>query len=147
VLLEVVDASDRHGPEHRRTVQQVLDGLGAGDKPRLVVLNKVDLLDPVAANGDGPVPVIGGSVLASAQTGFGLDVVRAQLAALLADLWEEVDVTLPYSEGELLSRVRERGTVDISYRARDVRVKGRVAPQLAGELRAASTRWSRADTA
>jgi GTP-binding protein HflX len=147
VLLEVVDASDRHAPEHRRTVQQVLDDLGAGDKPRLVVLNKVDLLEPVAANGDGPVPVIGGSVLASAQTGFGLDVVRTQLAALLADLWEDVDVTLHYSDGELLSRVRERGTVDISYRARDVRVKGRVAPQLAGELRAASTRWSRAGTA
>jgi GTP-binding protein HflX len=146
VLLEVVDASDRHAPEHRRTVQQVLDDLGAGDKPRLVVLNKVDLLEPVAANGDGPVPVIGGSVLASAQTGFGLDVVRTQLAALLADLWEDVDVTLPYSDGELLSRVRERGTIDISYRARDVRVKGRVAPQLAGELRAASTRWSRAGT-
>lgn len=146
VLLEVVDASDRHAPEHRQTVQQVLDDLGAGDKPRLVALNKADLLEPIASNGEGPVPVIGGSVLASARTGFGLEVVKAQLAALLADLWEDVDVTLPYSDGELLSRVRERGTVDISYRARDVRVKGRVAPQLAGELRAASTRWARAGT-
>ena len=40
-------------------------------------------------------------------------------AALLAELWEEIDVSLPYSEGELLSRVRERGTVEIGYRARD----------------------------
>jgi GTP-binding protein HflX len=144
VLLEVVDASDRHAPEHRQTVQQVLDDLGAGAKPRLVVLNKADLVESVPTNGEAPVPVIAGSVLASARTGFGLDVVKAQLAALLADLWEDVDVTLPYSDGELLSRVRERGTVDISYRARDVRVKGRVAPQLAGELRAASTRWTRA---
>ena len=53
-------------------------------------------------------------------------------------LWEEVDVALPYSEGELLARVRERGTVDIGYRARDVRVRGRVAPSLATELRAAA---------
>src|SRR3954449_1135013 len=32
VLIEVVDASDPHAPEHRETVQQVLDDLGAGQK-------------------------------------------------------------------------------------------------------------------
>jgi hypothetical protein len=53
-------------------------------------------------------------------------------------------VSLPYSEGELLSRVRERGTVEIGYRARDVRVHGRVVPSLASELRAAAEGWSRA---
>jgi GTP-binding protein HflX len=77
-------------------------------------------------------------VLVSALSGYGMDVLRARLATLLADLWEEVDVKLPYSEGELLSRVRERGTVEIGYRARDVRVRGRVAPSLASELRAAA---------
>ena len=45
VLLEVVDASDPHTDEHRATVQTVLDELGAGDKPRLVVFNKADLID------------------------------------------------------------------------------------------------------
>jgi len=74
----------------------------------------------------------------SATTGYGMDILRARLADLLASLWEEVDVALPYSEGELLSRVRERGTVDIGYRARDVRVRGRVTPSLASELRAAA---------
>ncbi len=67
-----------------------------------------------------------------------MDDLRATLAVLLAELWEDVDVTLPYSEGELLSRVRERGTVDVGYRARDVRIRGRVTPSLAGELRAAA---------
>ncbi|MDL2335624.1 MAG: GTPase HflX [Chloroflexota bacterium] len=138
VLLEVVDAADKHAPEHRATVQQVLDDLGAGDKPRLLVYNKADLVDPAAADGALQAPVIAGSVLASALTGYGMDTLRMRLAALLADLWEEVDVSLPYSEGELLSRVRERGTVDIGYRARDVRVRGRVTPSLASELRAAA---------
>ncbi|MEO8625117.1 MAG: GTPase HflX [Candidatus Limnocylindrales bacterium] len=138
VLLEVVDVSDRHAPEHRATVQQVLDDLGAGAKPRLLVYNKADLVDPAAADAGLPAPVIAGSVLVSAKTGYGMDVLRTRLAALLADLWEEVDVSLPYSEGELLSRVRERGTVDIGYRARDVRVRGRVTPSLASELRAAA---------
>ena len=90
---------------------------------------------------DGVAPLIAGSVLVSAQTGYGMDVLRARLASLLAELWEEVDVALPYSEGELLSRVRERGTVDIGYRARDVRVRGRVDPTLASELRSAAAGW------
>jgi GTP-binding protein HflX len=141
VLLEIVDVADRHAPEHRQTVQQVLDDLGAADKPRLLVYNKADLVDPAAEDGTTPAPTIAGSVLVSAITGYGMDVLRARLSTLLADLWEEVDVALPYSEGELLSRVRERGTVDIGYRARDVRVKGRVAPSLATELRAAA--WGR----
>jgi GTP-binding protein HflX len=138
VLLEVVDVADRHAPEHRQTVQGVLNDLGAGEKPRLLVYNKADLVDPAAQDAELPAPTIARSVLVSAMTGYGMDVLRARLAALLADLWEEVDVKLPYSEGELLSRVRERGTVDIGYRARDVRVRGRVAPTLASELRAAA---------
>ena len=40
VLLEIVDASDRHFAEHRATVQTVLDELGAGDKPRLAGLQQ-----------------------------------------------------------------------------------------------------------
>ncbi len=146
VLLEIVDVADRHAVEHRRTVQAVLDELGAGDKPRLVTYNKADLLDPAALEPDTPSPVVGGAVLVSAATGFGLDTLRLRLASLLAELWEDVDVAVPYSEGELLARVRERGTVDVSYRARDVRVRGRMVPSLAGELRAAAVRWSRAGT-
>src|SRR5215212_7448331 len=141
VLLEVVDVADRHAPEHRRTVQQVLAELGAAEKPRLLVYNKADLVEPAALDGNGVAPSIAGSVLVSAQTGYGMDQLRTRLADLLAELWEDVDVSLPYSEGELLSRVRERGTVEISYRARDVRVRGRVNPTLAGELRHAGDGW------
>jgi GTP-binding protein HflX len=138
ILLEVVDVADAHAPEHRLTVQQVLDELGAGEKPRLLVYNKADLVDQQATDGAVPAPTIAGSVLVSALSGYGMETLRARLALLLSELWEDVDVALPYSEGELLSRVRERGTVEIGYRARDVRVKGRVAPSLATELRAAS---------
>jgi GTPase len=143
LLLEIVDVSDRHAPEHRQTVQQVLSELGAGEKPRLLAYNKADLVEPAAQDGAMPAPSIAGSVLVSAHTGYGMDLLRARLAQMLAELWEEVDIALPYSAGELLSRVRERGTVDISYRARDVRIRGRVAPTLAGELRAAAE-WARA---
>ena len=142
VLLEVVDAADGHLSEHRATVQTVLDELGAGDKPRIVALNKADLLERAAHDRDGSGPAVGGAVLVSALSGFGLDTLRAEMASVLASLWVDVDVLLPYAAGELLARVRERGTVDVEYRERDVRIVGRVAPALAGELRAAAARWS-----
>jgi GTP-binding protein HflX len=133
VLVEVVDASDPHLREHRATVQTVLDELGAGDKPRLVAFNKADLVENAARNGGGVAPAVAGSVLVSALTGFGLDTLRTEIAALLASLWVDVDVQVPYAAGELLARVRERGTVDLDYGERDVRVHGRASPALAGQ--------------
>jgi GTP-binding protein HflX len=138
VLLEVVDAADLHRDEHRATVQQVLDELGAGDKPRLVVFNKQDLLDPSALDPARPAPAIAGAVYVSALTGYGLDTLRAELASLLASVWVSIDVHLPYTAGELLARIRERGTVELDYGPTDVRVRGHVAPALAGELQAAA---------
>jgi GTP-binding protein HflX len=142
VLIEVVDAADPHFEEHRTTVQTVLDELGAGEKPRLVAFNKADLLDRSARNGEVPAPAIAGSVFVSALTGYGMDALRGEIAALLASLWVDIDVALPYAAGELLARVRERGTIELEYRERDVRVHGRVAPSLAGELESAATRWA-----
>jgi GTP-binding protein HflX len=122
----------------------VLDELGAGEKPRLVVYNKVDLVVSAAGEGSAASPAVGGAVYVSALTGFGLETLRLELAALLASLWEDVDLHLPYTAGELLARVRERGTVEIDYRERDVRVRGRIAPALAGELRRSAADWSTA---
>jgi len=87
--------------------------------------------------------VLGEVVPVSALTGYGLDTLRVSLAAAIAGLWEDIDVTLPYAEGELLARVRERGTVEVDYRGGDVHITGRVVPSLAGELRAASARWAK----
>jgi GTP-binding protein HflX len=139
VILEVADGADRHVAEHRATVQAVLDELGAGAKPRVVAFNKADLLRAHAASAAVPSPAVGEDVLISALTGYGLETLRARLAATLGELWVDVDVIVPYTAGELLARIRERGTVDITYRGHDVRVRGRVAPQLAGELVAASS--------
>jgi GTP-binding protein HflX len=136
VLIEVVDASDEHVTEHRQTVQLVLDELGAGDKPRLVAFNKVDLVEAAAHDASTPAPALGGAVFVSALTGYGLETLRAEMAALLASLWVEIDVSIPYQAGELLARVRERGTIALDYRDADVRVHGRVAPTLAAELHA-----------
>src|SRR5688572_21154249 len=58
VLVEVVDASDAHATEHRATVQQVLDDLGAGEKPRLLAFNKADLVERAALDGGAVAPAV-----------------------------------------------------------------------------------------
>jgi GTP-binding protein HflX len=147
VLIEVVDAADPHVAEHRQTVQEVLDELGAGDKPRLVALNKVDLLGAAAEDPTRLSPIVGGAVPISALTGFGLETLRTQLTTVLASLWVDVDLVAPYAAGDLLARVRERGTVEMDYRGDGVRVRGRVAPALARELEAVATRAAGASRA
>jgi GTP-binding protein HflX len=142
ILIELIDSADPHVAEHRATVQTVLDELGAGDKPRVVTMNKADLLAAVAKDGRNPAPAVAGAVLVSALTGFGMDTLRAEIASVLASLWVDVHVAVPYTAGALLARVRERGTVDLEYRERDVLVTGRVAPALAGELEAVATDWA-----
>ena len=153
VLLEVVDLADRHAAEHRRTVQTVLDELGAGHKPRVVVLNKADLADASGVVVGRGTP---GGVLrrddrhalkASALTGEGIDELRGMMATVLADLWLEIDLAVPYAAGELLARVRERGTVEFEYRDEDVRIQGRVPPSMAGDLQSAARAWERAQRA
>src|SRR4029077_11537001 len=46
LVLQVLDASSPAVEEQAATVEQELGELGAGDKPRVVALNKVDLLGP-----------------------------------------------------------------------------------------------------
>ena len=151
-MLEAVRAAAPHAeailasPKSRRratlniTVRYEHIPVGAGDKPRLVALNKADLYDGAAADAEAPAPMLGDTVPVSALTGFGMDSLRLALSAVLADLWEDVDVRLPYQEGELLARIRERGSVEVTYGETDVRIVGRVAPSLASELRAAAAR-------
>jgi GTP-binding protein HflX len=144
-LIEVVDLADSHAAEHRRTVQTVLDELGAGHKPRILVLNKSDMVELGQGLPGGVIRRDDQHVVrVSATQGQGMDVLRTKLAAGLADLWAEVDLNLPYSAGELLARVRERGSVNFEYLDEDVHVQGKVPPALAGELRAAARAWERA---
>jgi GTPase len=145
VLVEVVDLADPRAPEHRRTVQTVLDELGAGHKPRVIVLNKTDV---TAAPVEAQASAVGHDdryiVRASALTGQGIDKTREQLSKALSELWLDVRLIVPYSAGELLARVRERGAVTFEYRDEDVLVAGRVPPAVVNELRAAAGAWQRA---
>ena len=144
LLIEVVDASDPLAKEHRSTVRDVLDELGAGHKPKVVVYNKIDLVEAELDHPFRPPRDDSHVVAVAARQSRGLDRLREELAATLSEMWVEVEAAIPYTAGSLLSRVRERGSVQIDYRDQDVLVTGQVAPLLAGELEDAAARWRRA---
>jgi GTP-binding protein HflX len=107
LILHVVDASEE---EERRladmhAIDEVLEEIGAGDKPRLLVLNKVDLLDEeerreVALRHPG-------AVLVSALTGEGLGELSERLEQAVADTLTKVELLVPYSEGGRLHELHE----------------------------------------
>ncbi len=107
LILHVVDAS---ASEERRlvdmqAVDEVLEEIGAGDKPRLLVFNKADLLDEdsrAETELDHPE-----AALISAREGEGLDELRERIEAAFEETLTEVELLIPYSEGGRLHELHE----------------------------------------
>jgi len=137
LLLEVVDAADPNFIGQQQAVQAVLDELGAGDKPRITVFNKIDRLD--ADLRTEPMPDSDETAFVSAATGEGLDELRAQIGDLLRRQMERVDTVVPYARGELVARARRSGEVDEAYTDAGIRLSGRLPAAIAAEVRNAST--------
>jgi GTPase len=107
LILHVVDAS---ATEERRVaamhaVDEVLEEIGAGEKPRLLVFNKIDLLSADQRREtqlDHPE-----AVLVSAQEGEGLDGLSERIEAAFEETLTEVELLIPYSEGGRLHELHE----------------------------------------
>jgi len=133
LLLEVVDAADPDFVGQQAAVQTVLDELGAGDKPRITVFNKIDLL----AVDDAAAPSTDRAVFVSAATGAGLALLRERIADALRGQMVAVDAVVPYDRAELVARARSSGDVEERYEERGVRVSGHLPESIAAELTAA----------
>ena len=88
-----------------RAVEDVLEEIGAGDRPRLLVLNKVDALgaderQALAFRHPDGSPV-------SALTGEGLDALSDRIAAEFEKTLVNVELLVPFREGGLLSELHE----------------------------------------
>ena len=110
LLLHVVDASDPEAEAHGRAVDEVLDGLGAREIPRLVIYNKVDRLDGLerAALAAGHPE----AVLVSALRGEGLDELHRAVARVLDDWSLHLEVQVPAAAGRLLAEIRRGALVE-----------------------------------
>ena len=137
LLLEVVDASDPDFIAQQETVRAVLAELGAGDKPRILVFNKLDRLNGAVATA-GPQPSDEDVAYVSALTGEGLAALRERIATALRGPLVDVDAVVPYPRAELVARARQAGEVTERFTDDGVRIAGRLPATLAGEVRAAA---------
>ena len=105
LVLHVVDASLGEGrlAETIAAVQSVLTEIGADDVPVELVLNKVDLLDPLARRRVGN--AFPRALQISAHTGEGVDALKDRVATLFSDRFEDVRLLVPYSEGRALAEL------------------------------------------
>jgi len=133
LILHVVDASDADPEAQIRAVREVFDQIGALHVPEQLVFNKVDAadhemllrlkrLDPDA-------------LFVSAQTGTGLDELRAQIERRLPSPDIELTVLVPYTRGDLVARVHDTAEVlATDHVGEGTRVRARVSPELAAAL-------------
>ena len=132
LIVHVVDASE---PEEQRreaiaAVDSVLEEIGAGEAPRLLVYNKADRLEPTEANDltiRDP-----GSLEISALTGEGLEELRDRIESTFEETLSSLELLFPYSEGAVLAELHEvAGDLDREDRPDGVLVHARVPAALA----------------
>ena len=133
VLLHVRDAASTYGAEQRTQVEKVLAELEVLDKPRIEVLNKIDLLPEHEREGLAS----RGGVAVSALTGEGIDgLLQAIDQALHSDPILEAELRVPQQEGALLAAI-EAGTMvhNREYEGNLVRLSVSGPASLLGRLR------------
>ena len=107
LLAHVLDAS---APEARvevmkRSVEGTLEEIGAGERPRLLVLNKIDLLDEAAreelrlCHPD--------AVMVSGVTGEGLEELSERIERELMHTLRRVELLVPYTDGGSLAELHD----------------------------------------
>ena len=129
VLLHVVDVTHPNAAEQMLTVKNVLEELGADDKPVVTALNKVDRLLP---EGSGPdalaavaiddllatlgeaAPIATNPVAISGANGWGLERLFGVVEAVLETEAAYVSVVLsvPFDRSDLIDRFHRTGRVD-----------------------------------
>jgi GTPase len=109
LVLHVADASlpDERLEETIAAVDSVLAGIGADELPLELVLNKIDLVDPLRrrrlANR------FPDALQISAQGGEGVAELRARIAERFADRFRPVRLLVPYDEGRVLKELYDLG--------------------------------------
>lgn len=105
LVLHVADASlpEAELRETIAAVQQVLNEIGADEVPSELVLNKIDLLDPLSRR--RVANAYPRALQVSAGTGEGLEALRARLAELFSDRFEDVRLLVPYADGGALAEL------------------------------------------
>ena len=131
-LVHVVDGSSSDPYGEIDAVRAVLDEIGAGSVPELIVFNKSDLDPESVAELVARHP---GSVGVSARSGAGIDTFLRTLADRLRSISTVVELLVPYDRGDILAAVHREGeVVSISPEEAGTRVRARLSDASAGRL-------------
>ena len=132
LLLHVVDAS-RDPDRQIEAVATVLKEIDVTDRPTLLALNKIDLLqEPELDKLKGQFPE---AVFCSGATGAGMDDLLDRLSQELSRLKMEVVVKVPFDRGELVARLHDVGeVVEETYSEAGTRVVARIPAEWLEEL-------------
>jgi GTP-binding protein HflX len=133
LVVHVVDASHPDPAGQIQTVRNVLAEVDARNVKELLVFNKCDLVDleqQIALRGMEP-----GAILVSAASGEGIDDLLEKIETLLPRPEILVRALIPYSRGDLVSRIHsEARIVNVVHQDDGTFIEARVKPQLASEL-------------
>ena len=134
LIVHVVDAAHPDPEGQIKAVREVLEGIeGASDIPELLVFNKSDI---------APLTTLQTlrtayprAVAVSAHTGAGIAELAEHIQEALPQPQTVVDVVVPYSRGDLVSRMHTFGQIDSEeHLAEGTRLVGRADADLASEL-------------
>ena len=122
ILLILIDVSDPSYKEQLKVTENLLEELGAGEKPKLYVFNKCD-------RGFAELREIGRAVederfvYISAATGQGVDTLISKIEALVTDGKRRVTYFIPNSDGGALNTLYRVATVEnVDYGAEGITV-------------------------
>jgi GTP-binding protein HflX len=107
LILHVVDGSHPVPEEQLAAVREVVHDVGARHVREIVVVNKADAADPLVLQ-----RLLGAernAIAVSARTGEGIEELLALIDAELPRPGTEVEILVPYTRGDLVSRVHAEG--------------------------------------
>jgi GTP-binding protein HflX len=110
LLVHVLDASApaARAATRQSAVEQTLEEIGAGSRPQLLVLNKIDLVKAGEDGADGRDELrleYPDAVLVSASTGEGLEELLERIYAELLHMLRPVQLLVPYADGRSLAEL------------------------------------------
>jgi GTPase len=112
LLVHVVNAAYPAVNHQIQAVEEVLEEIGAGGRPMIIALNKVDLLPAGASLELTDLAAKLPAVRVSALHGDGIDDLLRCISENLVLQFVCLDVLIPYHRGDLIAQVHQFGTIE-----------------------------------
>ncbi len=133
LLLHIVESDAPDADEKIAVVNDILGEIGAGEKPRILVLNKTDKDGAIKDFPKGDALSV---ICTDAVSGTGLEALRDAVSAYFRVSETVLDLLVPYTDGWVSSYVRERGTVlEEEYRGDGTFIKCRIPDEYASKVK------------